>query len=122
MCLYFNLDLSIWGNYLCFPCSKSIFTVTVPTVCFDYRTLGDQFSDQNICEKRKDMGAGNHCASRLKVLTSKSLSQATDVTEYDLYVVQSGGSDGCFTCVITVVHFVVSLLSFKVKQQSKNTC
>ena len=35
-------------------------------------------------------GQGTTVLSRLKVLTSKSLSQATDVTEYDLYVVQSG--------------------------------
>lgn len=64
--------------------------MTVPTVCFDYRMLGYQFSDQNVCEKRRDMGEGTTVLYRLKVLTSKSLSQATEETEYDLYVIQSG--------------------------------
>lgn len=40
--------------------------MTLPTVCFDFRTLGYQFSDQNVCEKRKDMGAGDHGALKVK--------------------------------------------------------
>ena len=33
------------------------------------------------------MGEGTTVLYRLKVLTSKSLSQATEVTEYDFYVI-----------------------------------